>query len=221
MQPPDEGLVTRIYAASDEEALPQALRALRNGQLVLFPTDTVYGLACDLWQVEAVKRLYWAKQRPPSLPIPILVAAPEHVMQVASELPVLFAPLVERHWPGGLSLVVGRRASVPDLLCAGRPTVAVRMPRHPLALRLIAEMGGAVAVTSANLSGRQAAKTMEEALPGLSGRVAVALDAGPCPGGVASSIVDLTVDPPLLLRQGAVDIDSLQRLLPTLIVPGQ
>jgi len=221
MRPPDSDIVTRTYAASDEEALPQALQALRSGQLVVFPTDTVYGVGCDLWQVEAVKRLFWAKQRPASLPVAILVSAPQHVMQVASRLPDLFAPLIDRHWPGGLSVVVPRHACVPSVLCAGKPTVAVRMPRHPLALRLIAEMGGVLAVTSANLSGDRAARTAEEALAGLSGRVAVVLDAGPCPRGVASSIVDLTLDPPVLLRRGAMDADVLRQVLPALIALGQ
>jgi len=187
----------------------------------VFPTDTVYGVGCDLWQIEAVERLYWAKQRPANMAIPILVSGPAQVMQVASEIPALFTPLVERHWPGGLSVVMRRRALVPDILCAGRDTVAVRMPAHPLALRLIAEMGGVLGVTSANLSGRQAARTAQEALAGLKGRVAIVLDGGPCPGGVASSIVDLTADPPTLLRQGALDANTLREVLPALVVPRQ
>jgi len=215
---PGESITTRTYAASGQEALPQALEALRGGQLVVFPTDTVYGLGCDLWQSRAVKRLYWAKQRPLSLAIPILVSAREQVTQVASELPAPFEALVERYWPGGLSVIVRRRASVPDVVCAGRPTVAVRMPRHPLALHLIAGMGGALAATSANLSGQGAARTVQEALAGLEGRVAVALDGGPSPGGLASSIVDLTVDPPVLLRRGALGVDPLREVLPRLIV---
>ncbi len=138
LRPPHESVVTRTYAASDEEALSEALRALRCGELVVFPTDTVYGVGCDLWQIEAIERLYWAKQRPANMAIPILVSGPAQVMQVASEIPALFTPLVKRHWPGGLSIVVRRRPLVPDILCAGRDTVAVRMPAHPLALRLIA-----------------------------------------------------------------------------------
>ncbi len=221
LRPPHESVVTRTYAAPDEEALSEALRALRCGELVVFPTDTVYGVGCDLWQIEAVERLYWAKQRPANMAIPILVSGPAQVMQVASEIPALFTPLVERHWPGGLSIVLRRRALVPDILCAGRDTVAVRMPAHPLALRLIAGMGGVLGVTSANLSGRQAARTAQEALAGLKGRVAIALDGGPCPGGVASSIVDLTAGPPMLLRQGALDANALREVLPALVVPRQ
>jgi len=215
---PARSLSTRTYAASDQAALPQALRALRRGELVVFPTDTVYGLGCDPWQVEAVRGLYWAKRRPPSLAIPILVSAREQAMQVAEKLPAHFTPLVERHWPGGLSLIVPRCPSVPDVLCAGKPTVALRMPQHPLALELIGCMGGVLAVTSANLSGHPAATTAQEALSDLRGRVALILDGGPCPGGVASSIVDLTVDPPVLLRRGAISLDRLRELLPTLIV---
>jgi len=221
MRLPDESVVTRTYPASSREALPRALQALRRGRLVVFPTDTVYGVGCDPWQSQAVRRLYWAKQRPANLAIPILVSAPEHVTRVARELPALLEPLVERFWPGGLSVIVLRRASVPDVLCAGKGTVAVRMPRHPLALRLIAEMGGVLAVTSANLSGHRAAKTGVEALADLDGRVAVVLEGGPCLGGVASSIVDLVVDPPVLLREGALDAGTLREVLPTLVVAGQ
>ena len=109
-------------------------------------------------------------------------------------------------------MIVRRRASVPNMLCAGKDTVAVRMPRHPLALRLIAEMGGMLAVTSANMSGHRAAKTADEALADLDGRVAVVLNGGQCPGGVASSIVDLVVDPPVLLREGALSAQQRSTL---------
>ena len=221
MRLPGERVVTRTYVASDDQAVSEALRALRCGELVVFPTDTVYGVGCDPWQVEAVKRLYWAKQRPANMAIPILVSGAAQVMQVASEIPALFAPLVERFWPGGLSVVVRRRPLVPDILCAGRDTVAVRMPAHPLALRLIAGMGGVLGATSANLSGRPAARTAHQALASLNGRVAIALDGGPCPGGVASSIVDLTANPPVLLRQGALDASTLRELLPALVVARQ
>ncbi len=219
MERTEPELVTRVYLATDPEALSQAVEALRAGQLVAFPTDTVYGVGCDLWQERALERIYWAKLRPRNLAIPLLVSGPEQVAQVARDLPPLFGPLVERFWPGGLTVIVPRQPSLPEILCAGGDTVAVRMPNHPYALRLIAEMGGALAVTSANLSGRPSPRTAQEVLADLRGRVAVVVDGGACPGGVASTIVDLVSQPPRLLRQGEVDVEALRRLLPTLVLP--
>jgi L-threonylcarbamoyladenylate synthase len=216
--PDGERLVTRVYEASAPGAIPMALQMLHAGQVVAFPTDTVYGVGCDPWCSEAIERLYWAKQRPKELAIPMLVSAPEHVTQVASGLPPRFATLVDRFWPGGLTVIVPRRASLPDVLCAGGPTIAVRMPDHAVALRLIAEMGGALAATSANLSSRPSPTTAAEVLADLDGRVAIVLDGGPCPGGVASSIVDLVSSPPVLLRQGDLTLEALRAVLPALVV---
>ena len=215
----DTELTTLVCSASAQATLPAALSVLRRGGIVVFPTDTVYGLGCDLWQPGAVERLFWAKQRPSHLAIPVLVSGPGHVNQVATDLPASFHVLVGRLWPGGLTLIVPRRHSVPDVLCAGGPTIAVRMPNHPFALRLIGEMGGALAVTSANLSGHPAPRTAAEALNDLDGRVPLAVDGGECPGGVASSVVDLVADPPVLLRQGSTCLTTLCDLLPDLVVP--
>lgn len=213
----DAAIATRVLCATDEWALQQAAAALRAGEVVVFPTDTVYGAGCDLWQPRAIERLYWAKQRPKHLAIPVLVASPQDVTQVASILPPRFDQMAARFWPGGLTLIVLRKPTVPDILCAGGPTVAVRMPDHPAARRLIALMGGALATTSANLSSRPAPVTAQEALNDLNSRAAIVLDGGPCPGGVASAIVDLTTNPPVLLRSGALD-DALRQVLPDLVV---
>lgn len=210
-------LPTRVLAAEDPEALPAALRALHAGQAVVFPTDTVYGVGSDPWSARAVERLYWAKRRPRHLAIPILVSAPRHVEQVADDLPAAFAPLTARFWPGGLTLVVPRRPSVPDIVCAGGPTVAVRMPDHPVALALIEAAGGVLAVTSANRSGSPAPATAGEALADLDGRVAVVIDGGTCPGGIASAVIDLVGAPPRLLRAGGIAPAALREVLPDLV----
>ena len=216
---------TRVYAASDAEAWGEVLWVLRTGGVAVFPTDTVYGVGCDLWQPEAIEKLYWAKKRPKQRPISVLVSAPEHAFLVAEcarlggEALERFEALTARFWPGGLTIILPRRPYVPDILCAGGPTIAVRMPDHSLALRLIAEMGGALAATSANLSGRPAPCTAAGALADLDGRVHVILDGGDCPGGIASSIVDLGADAPVILREGALDVETLREVLPDLIVP--
>ncbi len=211
-------LPTEIYLASDECGFEAALLALRAGQLAAFPTDTVYGVGCDPWQPEAIERIYRAKLRPRQMAIPVLIASAAGVQQVAGTLPATYEVLARRFWPGPLTIIVPRGSSVPDILCAGGPTVAVRMPNHSVALRLIGEMGGALAVTSANLSGRPSPITAADVLADLRGRVAVLLDGGRCPGGVASSIVDLTAFPPALLRRGGLDVETLQEVLPDLVI---
>ena len=208
-----------VYAVSDPLAIPEALWALRDGLVVVLPTDTVYGVGCDLWQTEAIESLYRAKQRPKRLPIPVLVSSPEHVRQVAIDTGPLLQLVAQRFWPGGLTVILPRRPYVPDVLCSGGETIAVRMPDDSFALRLIAEMGGALAVTSANLSGQPEATTVEEALAYLDGHIAVAIDGGECPGGIASSIVDLVSDPPALLREGSIGAEVLRELLPRLVRP--
>lgn len=212
----ETGYETRVYPATDEEGLALAVRLLREGQVVAFPTDTVYGVGCDLWQPEAIERLFWVKQRPHQLAIPALVATLQDVEQVASYIPASLVPLAERFWPGGLTLIVPRRPQVPDILCASDPTVAVRMPDHPVALRLIAELGGVLAVTSANLSGSPSPTTAAEVLADLDGRLPLILDGGRCAEGVASTIISLVTDPPTLLRQGAIPVETLRQILPSL-----
>lgn len=213
----ERAIVTRVLQADDAAALPAALRALRAGETVVFPTDTVYGVASDPWSAEAVERLYWAKERPLDMAIPILVSAPRHVEQVAADLPEAFAPLTARFWPGGLTLVVPRRLSVPDIVCAGGPTAAVRMPDHPVALAVIEAAGGTLAVTSANRSGSPAPATAAAALADLDGRVALVIDGGECPGGIASAIIDLVSTPPRLLRSGGIPVATLREVLPDLV----
>jgi len=208
---------TRVLSVAAETALDEAIALLRNGDVVAFPTDTVYGLGCDLWQEAAIARLYQAKERPGNLAIPVLVSSPEQVGQVAMDLPETFARLSELFWPGGLTLIVRRRPHVPVLLCAGGDTVAVRMPAYPLVQRLAAALGGALAATSANLSGRPSPTTAEEVLGDLEGRISLLLDGGRCVGGVVSSIIDLVSDPPVLVRPGALSLDALRAVVPGLV----
>jgi L-threonylcarbamoyladenylate synthase len=207
---------TRIIATTDPSARTEAADALRRGELVAFPTDTVYGVGCDLWQPEAIERLYRAKRRPRDLAIPILVASPEGVERVAADLPQAFRALAARYWPGGLTLIVRKGPAVPDVLSGGRDTVGLRMPDYPLVQQLAAELGGALAATSANLSGKPSPVSAEQVLDDLGGRIALLLDGGRCSGGVASSVVDVVSDPPVLLRAGAIALEELREVVPSL-----
>jgi L-threonylcarbamoyladenylate synthase len=202
---------TEIIQAGSEGAQRRAVQVLRDGGLIAFPTDTVYGVAALPWDVNAVARLYAAKQRPESLPIPLLLSDADQLSRVATLAPE-FAPLAERFWPGGLTLVLSKTDTVSDIVSPG-PTVAVRVPDLPLARDLIREAGGVLAVTSANISGQPSPVTAGEVERQLGGRIELILDGGPCPGGIASSLLDCAASPPRLLRRGAISEKDLRAVI--------
>ena len=201
--------------ASSEHAQLRAIGVLKAGGLVAFPTDTVYGLAVFPWDVDAVVRLYEAKQRPSDRPIPLLLSDAGELDRVATLLPRCrrrCRQLIARFWPGGLTLVLPKAEAVPDVVSAG-PTVAVRVPDLALARDLIRAAGGVLAVTSANLSGQPSPVTAQEVEEQLGDRIDLILDGGPSHGGVPSSILDCTVSPPVVLRHGAVGEAALRAVV--------
>jgi len=204
----------RVLPAS-ETNVARAVEVLRAGGLVAFPTDTVYGLAVLPWDMDAVARLYKAKQRPSDKPIPLLLSDANQLGRVAVLSPRLrrqSRQLITRFWPGGLTLVLPKAEIVPDAVSAG-PTVAVRVPDLLLARDLIRDAGGVLAVTSANLSGQLSPITAQEVEGQLENRVDLILDGGPSRAGVPSSILDCTVSPPLLLRRGAIPEAALRAVI--------
>jgi len=204
---------TRVISADRPGALAQAVAVLRAGGLVAFPTDTVYGVGAHAYQPAAVARLYTAKVRPEGKAIPLLLGDAADIERVSRDLPRLTQRLMDAVWPGALTLVVPRNPGLPDIVTAGGPTVAVRLPDHPLPRALARALGAPLAATSANLSGQAEASSAADVMAQLDGRIDLLLDGGRCPGGVPSSVVDLTVQPPAILRQGALDPELLQRLL--------
>jgi L-threonylcarbamoyladenylate synthase len=197
----DESLTTLRLSAADPTAIATAVAWLRRGLPVAFPTDTVYGVGVLPFDAAAIDRLYEAKGRPAEKGIPVLLADAGDVSRVAGDVGPAAQALMARYWPGPLTLVVPRRPELPDNLSPDH-TVAVRVPDHAAARALIRAAGGAVAASSANVSGQPPARTAGEALAALSGRVAVVLDDGSSPGGQASTVVDCTVEPPVVLRVG-------------------
>jgi len=189
--------------------LKQAAALLRAGELVAFPTDTVYGVGAIAWNREAVGKLYIAKLRSLDKAIPILLADPADLDQVVRDVSPAVHRLAERFWPGPLTIVVLRSAQIPDEVTAGGDSVAVRVPDHPLARALIREAGAALATTSANLSGGPSPVTAPEVSAQLAGRVAMILDGGRCPGGIASTVVDLTGPSPVILRPGPIRLEEI------------
>jgi len=204
---------TAVLAVEAAGALEQALLWLRGGEVVAFPTDTVYGLGAALDDVAAIARLFEVKERSRHQGIPLLLAEVRDVQRVCRDVPQEAWLLAERFWPGGLSLVLWRRPVVPSLVTGGRPTVAVRLPAHPWPQKLARSLQLPLVVTSANRSGAPAPKTAAEVQAHLGGCIPLILDGGTCPGGRPSTIVDLTVDPPALLRAGPISRGELEAAL--------
>lgn len=209
---------TRCPAAAD--LLPAAL-ALKAGGLVAFPTETVYGLGADATNPAAVAAIFVAKGRPADNPLIVHVASVDAALALTQDVPAAARVLMQRFWPGPLTLVLPRAAGVPDIVTAGLATVAVRMPDHPVALALIQQAGVPLAAPSANRSGRPSPTRAEHVLEDLDGRIDFVLDAGPTGVGLESTVIDLSVDPPVLLRPGGITTEMLCAAIgPILISPG-
>jgi tRNA threonylcarbamoyl adenosine modification protein (Sua5/YciO/YrdC/YwlC family) len=192
--------------------LAAAAGAVRAGQLVVLPTDTVYGLGCDAFNADAVRSLLATKGRGSSMPAPVLVGSWTTIDGLVSSVPRTARELIEAFWPGGLSLVLPHAPSLAWELGDTRGTVMLRMPLHPVALELLREVGP-MAVSSANRSGSPPASTMDEARVQLGQAVSVYLDGGPATEGIASTIVDLTGAEPRILREGAVSAAQVVEVL--------
>src|SRR4051794_31561009 len=190
-----------------------AAAVLHRGGLVAFPTETVYGLGANALDAAAVARIFAAKGRPATNPLIVHVAAAEHVWSVAADWPAVAARLAEHFWPGPLTLVLPRKPVVPDAVTAGGPTVAVRVPAHPVARALLRAAGTPVAAPSANRSTGLSPTRAEHVLKDLAGRIDLVLDAGPTPGGIESTVLDLTATPPRLLRPGLIGVAALEGLI--------
>ena len=194
-------------------AIASAAHSVASGQLVVLPTDTVYGVGADAFDATAVASLLAAKGRGRDMPVPVLVGSWTTIEGLASVVSERTWDLIEAFWPGGLTLVIEHAPSLAWDLGDARGTVAVRMPLHPVAIELL-EVTGPMAVSSANISGRPAALTVTQAQEQLGDDVAVYLDGGPSASGVASTIVDVTAEIPLILRAGAVSAQALREVVP-------
>ncbi len=194
---------TRILPADEPTALDQAAELIRAGQVIAAPTDTVYGLVCRADDPQAIRRLYAVKERPLEKALPVLLAGEEQLPQVIADVPRLARLLMARFWPGPLTLVLPARPDLPRVLTGGGATVAVRVPDHPF-LRALARRAGPLASSSANRSGEPPARTAQEVLAQLAGRIPLVVDGGEAPGGVASTVVDVTGPLPRILREGPV-----------------
>jgi L-threonylcarbamoyladenylate synthase len=203
----------RITHRSHEQSIRKAVEILKRGGLVAFPTETVYGLGARAFDPEAVRRVFAAKGRPADNPLILHIAIPHQLKPLVLEVPTVARRLMDRFWPGPLTLVLRRSERVSPLVSAGLSTVAVRIPDHPVALALIRELGEPIAAPSANRSGRPSPTRAEHVVAELGDAVDLVLEGGPCRVGLESTVVDLTGDLPCILRPGAVTVEALQSVI--------
>ena len=197
----------------DNTAMQQAAAIIRKGGLVAFPTETVYGLGADALRSEASRKIYAAKGRPSDNPLIVHISKYEDLLSIAKEVPPEAKKLADAFWPGPLTMIVWKNGNVPLETTGGMDTVAVRMPNHPIALRLIAESGCLIAAPSANTSGKPSPTEASHVAVDMDGRIPLILDGGSVGIGIESTIIDLTEDVPMILRPGYITKEMLEAVL--------
>src|SRR5438309_1029121 len=212
--------VIKIDPVHPEEAkIERAAALIRAGEVVVFPTETVYGLGANALKARAVEGIFAAKGRPFSDPLIVHIAGEDALKDLTGALPEQVKQLTREFWPGPLTLILPRSPLVPKLVTAGLETVAVRMPSHPVALALIRAAGLPIAAPSANRFMHISPTTAQHALADLDGRVPLILDGGPCEVGVESTVLDLCSTVPTILRPGGVSLEELRAVLPDVRLP--
>ena len=201
---------TERISADHPNTIQYAIDVLRNGGLVAFPTDTVYGLAAPVQNEKSIERLYIVKGRTHSKAIAVLLGDSDQLDQVAVDLSASARKVARHFWPGPLTMIVPRHPSLPNIL-ASLPTIGVRIPDHPVALALLKETGP-LAVTSANISGKNNTMTAMQVLKQLKGRVHLIIDGGRTPGGVPSTVIDCTTPEPEILREGPISLKQIKAI---------
>ncbi len=198
--------------ADVQRQVERGVSILKQGGLVAFPTDTVYGLGTCANLISAVERVYAVKRRPRNMGFPLLLSHTSQISEVAHPVPEIAWLLARNFLPGALTLVLYKSSTVPDIITAGAAKVAVRVPAHPVPVALVEGVGVPIVGTSANLSGAPSLLTADEVQAQFSNQVDLIIDGGRCPGGRESTIVDVTGETPMVLREGAIPIGELRRV---------
>jgi L-threonylcarbamoyladenylate synthase len=208
--PSKEDAILMLTMNISQRDTKKGVSILKKGGVIAFPTDTVYGLGADAFNSTAVERIYKIKDRSKSNPFPLLVADVKQLAALAEPIPELARFLARQFWPGGVTLVLSKADSVPAYLASGS-TIAVRVPDHPTCLTLLQHLARPLIGTSANISGQPPALTADEVRQQLGERVDLIIDGGRCPGGRESTVLDITVEPPVVIREGIVPSHDIGR----------
>lgn len=206
-------IIADMKTGIDEEWMKRAGAILREGGLVAFPTETVYGLGANALDKDAAARIYNAKGRPSDNPLIVHIARREDMYRIAAEVPEKAKTLAEKFWPGPLTMIFKKKDCVPRTTTGGLDTVAVRMPDNEVALELIRQGGGFVAAPSANTSGRPSPTTASHVAEDMTGRIDMIIDGGSVGIGVESTIVDMSTEPPMILRPGYINQEMLREVI--------
>jgi L-threonylcarbamoyladenylate synthase len=200
-------MLTLILPAEKPAAIESAVTLLKEGEIIAFPTDTVYGLASDAFHAPGIIKLFEAKGRESNKAISILIGTNDQVKLITNHMTRMAKKLTERFWPGGLTVIVPRKDTLPELISTTK-NVGIRMPDHPVALELLRTFGP-LATTSANLSGGSNPQSAIDVFDQLNGRIPLILNGGVCPGGIPSTVVDCTGEKPIILRYGAISEEQI------------
>ncbi|MUM64735.1 threonylcarbamoyl-AMP synthase [Acidianus infernus] len=215
-------LILKVDPLNPEiDKIREAAKYIKLGGIVAFPTETVYGLGGDAYNPEAAIKVFKAKNRPMDNPLIVHIADLNQLFDVAKDIPDIVLDMAQKVWPGPLTFVLKKTDKVPKETTGGLDTVAVRMPAHPIALQLIRESGVPIAAPSANLATKPSPTKAEHVISDLNGRVDVIIDGGDTFFGVESTIINMTVNPPVLLRPGPFTLEELHQFLPEIVIPEQ
>ncbi len=196
-----------------KEIIEEAVKLIKEGKLIAFPTETVYGLGADALNEEAVKRIFEIKGRPLDKPLSIIIGRKEELRQCVQEIPKSAQVLIERFWPGPLTLIFRASPLIPDIMMGENNTIGIRMPDCRIALEIVKASGVPLACPSANLSGRSSPTKAEEVIKDLGERIDLILDGGETKVGVESTVLDLTTSPPTILREGAFKREEIEEVI--------
>ncbi|MFC2056858.1 L-threonylcarbamoyladenylate synthase [Chloroflexota bacterium] len=195
-----------------QEQIERGISILRQGGIVAYPTDTVYGLGACASLPEAIEQVYKVKERPRNMPFPLLLADVSQITEIVESVPPIAWSLIYSFLPGALTLVLNKSSSVPDIITAGGTTVAVRIPAHSIPIALVKGLRTPIVGTSANFSGMPSPVTADEVYSQLGDKVDLVIDGGRCPGGKESTIVDITGEKPVILRVGAISREEIEQV---------
>lgn len=202
----------------EENLIDQAANVIKTGGIVAFPTETVYGLGANGLDEDAVKNIYKAKGRPSDNPLILHISTIEEIAPLVEEIPELAYDCMRRFWPGPLTIILKKSRIIPNIISAGLDTVAIRMPDHPIASRLIAKSGVPIAAPSANLSGRPSPTMASHVVEDMMGKIQMIIDGGETGVGLESTVLDLSTDTPTILRPGGITLEDLRELIDNVIL---